>query len=339
MNTSTLKNAVVFFMLIFGICIEVIAEIPETTQPGDAMKSEMIFSVFAETPEQLNHALVLVESVRTFCGEFADSPVWIYMPESLKTGQTESIKRLTELKAECRLSPEPIPETARMYYAQKVYAASAAEQAAEKESSLLIWMDEDTVFLRQPDCLKLEKGIVFGYRPVMHNRSGVAWESEPNPFWQRIYELLNVNESMMFPMVTPADQIKIQPYFNAGLLAVRPGRKIMRRWVDCFEKLCRDEAIVEMCMEKVDNRIFVHQTALVGAVLPHLKRDQMTELPDTVNYPLFFDQMFGAKGKFEDLSKKTSIRYDMYFRNPAPDWADRLKGDPKLIRWLKAHLK
>ncbi len=325
-------------MLVAGVCAAAIAGTSKTN-PGDAMKPELIFAVFAETPEQLNHSLVLTESIRTFCGDYSGSPVWVYMPESLEKAQPESIKRLTEMKAEYRISPQPVPETARMYFARKVYAAAAAEEEAEKESGMLIWMDEDTVFLRQPDCLKLVPGIALGYRPVMHNRTGVVWGSDPNPFWTRIYALLSVDESMMFPMVTPADSVKIQPYFNAGLLAVRPGRKIMRRWVDCFETLCRDEAIVKMCMENVEHRIFVHQTALVGAVLPHIKRDEMTELPDTVNYPLFFDQMFGARGKFEDLSQKVSIRYDMYFRDPAPDWAERLKGDPKLIRWLKAHLK
>lgn len=299
------------------------------------MKDTVIFATYAETGEQMAHAVLLIESLRTFGGEWRGAPVRVYIPARLAEKYPETVARIHNLDGSCHGAPIPSPHTAWMYYAGKVFAASLAEVEVESRCDVLVWMDADTVFLEAPYCMMLDEATAFGYRPVMHNRSGVEYDAAPCPFWARIYELLGVTGDMMFPMVTPADEVTIQPYFNAGLLAVRPEAEILRRWVLCFDALCRDDVLTDMCMENVEHRIFLHQTALVGAVLPYLARSAMIELPDTVNYPLFFDQMYRATGPFEDLNEKVSIRYDVYFRHPAPDWADRLKGDPVRVNWLK----
>ena len=300
-----------------------------------SMTHSVVFATFAEDSEQLKHTIILAESIRKFCGDYAGAPVHVYLPQSLLNDEPELIQKLMELDVRCMVPSSPNSRTGQMYFAGKVYAAAEAEKTARAAGiDLLIWVDEDTIFLQQPDCLMLPDNVQFGYRPVMHNRSGVAWGESPNPFWKRIYELLKIEPSMTFSMVAPADEAEIEAYFNAGLLVVRPGHGIMERWVLCFETLCEDKELFQMCMDHVEHRIFVHQTALVGAVLPYLERDQMMELPDTVNYPLFFDQMFKAAGKFESLNGKVSIRYDVYFRNPAPDWRDRLKGDTEIVEFL-----
>jgi hypothetical protein len=139
-------------------------------------------------------------------------------------------------------------------------------------------------------------------------------------------------------MTTPADRQVINAYFNAGLLVVRPERGILRGWGEGFRELCRDPELTAMCRESVDNRIFLHQTALVGAVLHRLSRDEMIELPDTYNYPMFFKRMYGAKSEFDSLGDVVTLRYDVYFRNPEPDWADQLKGPSQQLEWLKGHL-
>jgi len=86
-------------------------------------------------------------------------------------------------------------------------------------------------------------------------------------------------------------------------------------------------------------RIFLHQTALTGTILNLVKRENMREFSDRVNYPLFFDLMFGAEGEFDCIEDIVTLRYDVYFRNPAPDWSEQLKGPADTIAWLKARLK
>lgn len=303
------------------------------------MKEPVVFATYAFDAEQLQHTVLLTESIRTFSGRCRNAPVWIYVPGQLIKTQEKRICYLGSMNAEVRIAPVPSQATINMYYSGKVFAASAAEKRATDLTDLLVWVDEDTLFLKQPDALMIPDNTKFAYRPVMHNRTGVCWDADPGPFWHRIYTLLNITDSMMFPMVTPGDGVEIKPYFNAGLLAVQPKAQILQRWVSCYERLCNDPEIVNLCLANVDHRIFVHQAALTGAVLPFYSMSELCELPDTYNYPLFFNQMYDAQGAFENISNKVSIRYDAYFRNPARDWQDQLEGDPSIVEWLQKRLQ
>ena len=53
---------------------------------------------------------------------------------------------------------------------------------------------------------------------------------------------------------------------------------------------------------------------------------------------MFFKAMFGAEKEYDDLTGVVTLRYDYYFQNPAPDWAEQLKGSAEKIAWLKQKL-
>ena len=300
-------------------------------------RQPIVFAVFAEDETELSHALILAESIRTFAGTYSDAPIWIYLPQSLVDADPSIHARATAQTAEIKISDAP-EASLRFYYARKTFAAAAAETEADGKTALLVWMDEDTVVLTEPTELLLPESAAFGYRPVMHNRSGSLYSKPPDEFWSRLYEVLNVPEEALFPMVTPADRQTIRPYFNAGLLVVRPERGLLREWVEDFRELYRNRFFVDMCANDVKWRIFLHQTALVGPPLRKLKRDEMVELSDRCNYPIFFKAMYGAEKEFDRLDGIVTLRYDVYFQNPDSDWADKLQGPDRVIAWLREHL-
>jgi hypothetical protein len=139
-------------------------------------------------------------------------------------------------------------------------------------------------------------------------------------------------------MVTPADRQTIRAYFNAGLLVVRPESKILRRWGEDFTTLYSDSVLAEMCENDIEKKIFIHQTALVGAVLNNLKKEQLIELSDRYNYPIFFHQQYEAAKKFGSIEDIITLRYDVYFRNPDPEWSEKLKGPSHIVEWLRMRL-
>lgn len=300
-------------------------------------KSTLCFGSYAESNEQLRHVCLLVESIREFAGRFAEAPVLIYLPTSFDNREVELIDKLDALAASTRECDIPA-ETAWYYFAGKTHAAGVAESEAAGLFETLVWLDEDTVILREPQELSLPAGIKFGYRPVMHNRSGTLFGEPPTPFWAQVYEVLEIDPATLFAMTTPADREQINAYFNAGLLAVRPERGILHGWGESFKQLCADPTVAAMCRAVEVHRIFLHQTALVGAVFGRLNRAQMIELPESYNYPIFFKQQYGALEEFDDLSEVVTLRYDLYFRNPEPEWADKLKGQAKKLAWLRMHL-
>ena len=139
--------------------------------------------------------------------------------------------------------------------------------------------------------------------------------------------------------MTPADDQKIRAYFNAGVLVVRPERGILQGWGESFSVLCQDPELKKMCEADETWRIFIHQAALVGPPILELQREEMKQLPDSYNYPMFFKKQYGANREFDDISDIVTMRYDVYFRDPEPDWTEKLKGPKRKLDWLKDHLR
>ena len=78
--------------------------------------------------------------------------------------------------------------------------------------------------------------------------------------------------------------------------------------------------------------------ALSCAVLNATEKQNMLRLTDRINYPIFFKEMFGSEQEYDDLGDVVTLRYDYYFRDPAPDWRKKLKGPDKVINWIASHL-
>ena len=306
-------------------------------EPDTDPTRPLIFATYAETPEEWRQTHLLAESIRTFAGQLSQAPVWLYVPEPISDVTDEMRGELQALDVEIETSRTPA-EVEWLYYAGKTFAAGRAEAAAGGVAAVLVWMDADTLLLQEPTDFALSDGIGCAYRPVMHNRSGSLATEPPDPFWSRIYQTLGLDPESLFSMVTPADRQTIRAYFNAGLMAVRPELGILREWGQSFTRLARDPALADMCHREVEKRIFLHQTALVGAVLNTVEPDALLELSDTYNYPIFFQKMFGANAEFDSIEEAVTLRYDVYFRDPDPNWSRQLTGPAHKISWLKERL-
>jgi hypothetical protein len=296
-------------------------------------RASLIFATYAGDETQLSRALVLAESIRTFGGAFKDAPIRVYVPESALKSHDTLWRKLAALGAEVETCDAPAGAH-DFEYARKVFAAAKAEAEAKGAAPVLVWMDDDTVVLAEPRELALSRGENLAYRPVTHRNIGSLYAEKPDAFWSRVYRVCAVPQTAIFPMKTAADGATIRPYINAGLLAVRPERGIMKKWAESFTALSSDPAIVAMCAKDKKEHLFLHQAALAGAVLALLGRNEMTELSDGYNYPLFFDHVYGAPAEFNSLTGVVTLRYDTSFQNPAADWDKKLKGPRAAISWL-----
>jgi hypothetical protein len=294
---------------------------------------KIVFASYAESTAQISNACRLAESVRTFGGHFSSVPVAVYSPLDFSELPADLMDRAGSVHLGIEYSDAP-EEALRFYYAGKVYAAARAEKLAEQNADILVWLDEDTIIIDEPIAFELSPDTALAYCPVMHNRSGVRYEEQPDEFWARIYRLLNLTPDLLFPMVTPADRQKIKAYFHCGLLSVRPERGLLRRWLADFEKLYRDPEIADMCRRDRTRLVFLHQTALTGAVLHTLRRDEMLELPGAYNYPIFFDRQFEAHASFDSVDGVVTVRHVVSDENLGPNWHRELKGPADKVGWL-----
>jgi hypothetical protein len=294
----------------------------------------IVFTTFIELKEELLSLKVMVESLRTFGGKYKNAPVWIYTTNELMASESEALAKFASLNVEFRASQAPQDAT-WFFLARKVFAAAQAESDTEGKAAILARLDTDTIFIQEPDEYILPESKSLGYRPVFHRNINPLYSEPLDEYWARAYQIMDINESTAFPMVTPADGDTIRPYFQAGCIVVRPKQGILRKWAEMFAVLYQDSVIKELCKQDQRKRIFTFQVALTGAILNNLDRSEMIEFSDRINYPIFFREMFGAKRDFHDISNAVTIRYEHFFVNPPKDWDKQLNGPEDRIAWIK----
>jgi hypothetical protein len=297
----------------------------------------LIFATYCESDAHLRHACILAESIREFAGIYSRAPVRVYLPEMYEPAGSSLVDRLHG--HEVSLHTVAVPDNMRWWhFAGKVYAAAIAEQQAVGMARVLVWMDQDTVVLQPPTELALSGRQLLACRPVMHSRSGSAMSEPPDKFWARVYERTELRDTQLFPMTTAADRVTIRPCFNAGLLAARPEIGFLRKWPAVFETLSEDPHLADLCRREAHWHLFLHQAALVGAILNLTDRHHLLELDDRYNYPLFFDHYWPASRQFNDLTNIVTLRYDNAFREPNPEWTSEVTGSTEILNWLAQRL-
>ena len=308
------------------------AAAPSAAKTAAADRAPLVVATYASDAADLRDAVVMAESLREFGGRWRQAPVWLYLPEESPDLAAPFREQLKEFTVTVRHSATP--EAGRAYpFSGKVFAAAAAEAAADGQAEVLAWLDPDTVFRREPAAFALPAGVALEYRPVMLRLIGSAWGEPPDEFWARLYRVLKVPEDAVWSVTTPVDGQAIRAYFNAGLLAVRPERGVLRDWPACFRSLYGDSFFQAACGQDSRKHVFLHQAALAGAVLRRLPKQETVEFPPTYNYPLPFHDRLQGSSRSSALADCVTLRHDVLLRQPG--WTEAFDETNPVIAWLK----
>lgn len=297
------------------------------------IKVPIVFVTYAAFEAQVEDCFIFCESIRKFAGDLKDVPIRIYFPEYLKNLKEKYRDKFTGLSVELR--DIKIPREAIKYaLGAKPFVAALAEKEAQNEAGILAFFDPKIIFVSEPKEFYLTDDKDMAYRPVFHQNIGSLYSEKPDAFWSLLYKKLNISEDSIFPMEATADKSILRPYFNCGLLILRPEKGILRKWAEDFKALYEDEKIAEMSKEGKHN-IFLHQAALVGAVLNNIKKEKMQLLPATYNYPLFFEKFYGSELQFDSIENAVTLKLEFQYSQLPKDWDKKLKGSKEVISWLK----
>jgi hypothetical protein len=255
------------------------------------------------------NALLLVESIRSSAGSLSKNPIWCIVPKydkQLSKGFTKKIS-LFDVDIFFYAIDKALLE---FPFAPMVMSAAETESRALGQTEILVWLDTNTVILKEPKDFFLADHISLGYRPAHHRLIGSPSAEPPDDFWKHIYNYCGVPEKNMFSMMTHVDGKKIRPYFNAGILITRPGKKIFQSWKDMFFAIYQEAVFKEFY--KTDDRyaIFMHQAVLSGVILASLSPDELQELPPTYNYPVHLYNEDITQNKQKNLKALVTFRYE-----------------------------
>ena len=263
------------------------------------------------SPKNIGQTLLLFESLRRFGGRYANAPLIVLTP--LHSGELTQESRQKLLGLDAALQVFDVPQEMQQFpLAAVAYGAAFAEAQSAAKGGVLVWMLPNTLVLNPPEPFELPDGVDFAYRPVHHTLVGSLYGQPPDAFWAAIYKHCGVGEERLFPMQTCLRDHVIRPYFNAGLLVVRPGLRLLRVWAEQFNKLARHADFEPFYQKDQRYAIFMHQ-AVLSAVLPAvLERRQMLELPENMNYPLHLHAEYPAAHRPERLDDLVTCRYESF---------------------------
>lgn len=287
----------------------------------------MIFAFMPAYGGDERESVLLAQSIRAFGGCFSRSPIWILVPEQTPLSET-TLRSLDALTAS--VFPFTLPEPALVFpYAPKVFAAAQAESRAQGLTDLLVWMDSDTLLLREPGEFILPTGKSFGGCPVqLKNISSLA--AQPvDDFWQAIYAACLTPPEQIFLLTTTVDRVEVRAHFNAGLLVVRPEAGLLNAWKSNFACLFADEALEPFYRRNFLYHVFIHQAVLSATLLSRLEPDKIQLFPPTYNFAAFLRKRFEIQCK-----NPVTYRYDEFSFFGQPGWRE-LIADETAINWLE----
>jgi hypothetical protein len=307
----------------------------ESTKSGvTSQKLVVVIPVDYET--QFAGAMVLAESLRTFGGDLSDVAILLYVPDRLHDAATTLHDRMAPLAVKVR-EAQPPAVASHYILGAKPFTAAQAEADAEGEFDLLAVLAPNTIVLAEPHELLLPKGITLGFSPVHHQNIGSPYDEPPDEFWSRMYRVLEVPESDVFPIVSLADRKTLRFYFNAGSFVVRPEAGLLRAWAHAFTALAGDQTVADLCREGKPN-VFLHQAALAGITVKLLARDDTIQLPNSYSYPLFFERFFGGDTEFDSLEGVVTMRYEFRIEDLPAGWQTQIEAPDGVIPWIEDHL-
>lgn len=292
---------------------------------------KICFACFTPDQRSLSKALLLVESIRTFCAEYASAPIWFMIPQGASQPGKKTRAKQEALEVDLQ-SFELDNRAAAFPFAGKVVASAAAENLALKQADQLVWMDTLSLVIKSPDALLLDPAVFLGCRPVDHLLIGPPFEKPLDPFWEHVYQSCDVQDADIFPMITSADQVKIRPYINAGMLVVRPGQKLLEKWAKTFLQVYQDKRFIELYEKQRLYKIFIHQAVLSATIIASIDQAQITLLPHYVNYPLHMHAQYPAHKRPSTIDQLVSFRYERFFAKT--NWREIIQVEPPLKGWL-----
>ncbi len=282
-------------------------------------------------------SLLLLRSLRSFGGELAEMPAYIFLPDHAEAMTQATNHSLEEMGASLVKFYLP-PEARGFPFAVKVHAAAAAEALLQDAAARLAWLDADTVVLNPPRAFLLPIEKKLGCCPVHHRLVGSPAAQPPDEFWQLIFANCGVLPGRDFEVTTVIGSERIRPYWNAGALVVRPELGMLRLWEETFTRLYQDPRVSMFYERDPRYQIFIHQAILAGVSLACFSPDEFEVFPPTYNYPLHLVHQAQPGELPAALEALVTCRYeDIHFLSEGK-WQDLLPARQAWDIWLNKAL-
>lgn len=238
-------------------------------------------------------ALLLFESIRQYAGRFRDCPIYALSPREGHAISESARSKLDKLRI---TYIDAILNTECREYGSANRVAAAAYIEEMYPHQILVILDSDTLFLREPDKILLPPDVDVAVRPV--DVKGMCTGGPGDPFdnyWRDLCRCCGVEYEEIPWTESFVDQRRIKASYNGGLVIVRSELGILQRWARFFFASVRQRLTPYAeahrfrsgvsWIDSTASRLWgSNQAALSLAIWSSSRRVQ--ELPPVYNYPL-----------------------------------------------------
>ncbi len=273
-----------------------ISGVSRASEPAVQARPSLTFVVMIATPQEEKEAGVLVDSLRTFGGEYAQSPVVLVLSDPAKADGRSlagKVQQTVVLKMDELLRAFP--------FSDKVYACAQVEELVAQKTDWLVWLNPDCLILAEPRALAADAATWAALRPVHIQNIGAPVDAPVPEYWQRIYAAAGVDAAKAWAVESYVDRQSIRAYFNSGCMAFAPDKGILRAWRDVYEKLLADPASRAFYTSDRSYAIFCHQAVLSAVVVAMAGRERVNLLPPSYGYPLPLQDQAGFANRMTSL--------------------------------------
>lgn len=257
-------------------------------------------------------SLLMVESFRKYAGNLKDAPIYSFHVREKNDVSPETIKTLRSFGVEHR---KVILNTKYPDYplANKPLICSYAEQTIDSE--ILVFLDSDVVFFSEPKEFFLPQGYNIGLRPEHHKMIGSEGVTDPNDeYWMYLYNLAGVKDIDTF-ITTTVDQMKIRPFWNSGVVAVRRDAGIFTAWKQTLEKLLEEGITTNQ------NNFYFEQSSLSATICARTQK--IWHFSPGYNYPIHSHNIMPGFERLKSFDEIVCI-HDHFFRERKEKYRERV---------------
>jgi len=277
-------------------------------------------------------SLLLFESIRRYAGRFKDCAVYALSPRAGHAVSRDARARLDELGVHYS---EALLNTVCPQYGSANRVAAAAHVEETRRHGVLVVLDSDTLLLREPEEFILPRGTDVLVRPVdLKGVSTTGRDDACDAYWRDLCRCCGVGYDKIPWGRSFVDGQRIKANYNGGLVVVRGGLGIMRRWADFFFRSVAGDlrprpgaAVFRAGAGTVRPAAAElwgsNQAALSLAVWSTTRR--VRELPPTYNYPLHLHGDIAPALAREVFPNLVHVHYHWLFA------ADALASNPLFL--------
>ncbi|MEL6928880.1 MAG: hypothetical protein AAFO95_09615, partial [Cyanobacteria bacterium J06600_6] len=197
------------------------------------MSLPIAFVMCTEAGGLEQESLLMVESLRRFAGAMKDTPIYSYQ---VREGKDVSSATIAKLESFGVKHQKVVLNTKYPDYplANKPLLGAYVEQNLAAE--IIVFLDSDLVFFREPQEFWLPPDYDIGIRPEHEKMIGSEGAEDANDsYWQHLYSLAGVVEPQY--VTTTVDRRQVKAFWNSGVVAVRRKAGIFTAWLKTFSQL------------------------------------------------------------------------------------------------------